>query len=322
MNPALKWMPLVVSIALVATGCARDGYYHDRNIDYVDAEPSAPLVLPESRDMARYGNAMPVPEASGDFVPSDEGFSAPRPDEVARSRLRDYVERRDIGEDSWLVVNAQPNTIWPQLEDFARRQGLNVTASDPSRGILETQQARLSVRPGLLRGSSVVRCEQAGRAYADCLSSLSNYLGGQSQTASTASALASQRMANEPERVYLDRHNDEWLLVLGVGPELAWAELGYQLESNFNQGNRELLLESDAASRDFLVEYLPRDERERGFFSGFFGPDAEKMTRRLRLVLVPSGSDRTLVRVSNEGERELSSDDTREFLERVASLLR
>lgn len=321
MNPALKWMPLVVSIALVATGCAREGYYHDRNIDYVEATSSAPLVLPESRDESRYGNTMPVPQSSSDFVASEDGFSAPRPEEVTRSRRSGDVERRDIAGDSWLVVNAAPNMVWPQLEDFARRQGMNVTASDPRRGVLDTTRGRLSVRSGLRSGSSEVRCEQAGRPHADCLASLNNYLSGQSQTAS-ASALASQQMAYDPDRVRLDYRNDEWLLVLDAEPQQAWAELGYQLESHFNQEGRELLLERNSGARDFVVEYKTRSEREGGFLSTLLSPVTDQSPARLRLTLEPAGSNQTVVRVSNESERDFSSDDTRELLERVAALLR
>lgn len=321
MNPALKWMPLVVSIALVAAGCARDGYYHDRNIDYVEAERVEPLVLPETRNTARYGDAMPVPEASSDFAASSGKFSAPRPDEVTRSRQRDYVERRDIDEDSWLVVNAAPDVVWTQLEDFTRRQGLNVTGGDPSRGVMETTQGRFVVRPGVQAGASEVRCERAGRPEENCLASFGNYLSGQSQTAS-ASAMASQQRAGEPERVRLDRQGDEWLLLVDVDPQQVWSELSYQLEANFDQENREMLLERDPQRNDFLVEYMTQTERGRGFISIVFSPDVRQTAQRLRLSLESADGNRTLVRLTNESEKPLTPEDSREFLGRVAALLR
>lgn len=318
MNPALKWMPLVVSIALVATGCARDGYYHDRNIDYAKAGSSAPLVLPESRDRTRYGNAMPVPETSREFAAADDGFSAPRPPAGMGSARRDYVERRSLDQDSWLVVDAVPDTVWPRLEDFARRQGLSVSSSDPARGVLETAQGRLSVRHGVQAGSSEVRCERGGQVHADCLESLSNYLSGQSQT---ASALATQQRSNEPQHMRLERQDEGWLLVLRAAPEQVWTELSYQLEEHFDRENREVLLERNAESRDFLVEYMTESERQRGFLSIVFSPDVRQMTQQLRLTLEPAGGE-TLVRVINESERAFTPDDSREFLERVAALLR
>ena len=46
MNPASKLLPLTVVVALLASGCARDGYYYDRNEEYRDARMTEPLVLP------------------------------------------------------------------------------------------------------------------------------------------------------------------------------------------------------------------------------------------------------------------------------------
>ncbi|WP_043528145.1 outer membrane protein assembly factor BamC [Litchfieldella xinjiangensis] len=321
MNPALKWMPLVVSIALVATGCAREGYYHDRNIDYTEAERSTPLVLPESRNTARYGDAMPIPDANREFVSSGGRFSAPRPDDVTRTRQRDYVQRRDTGTGSWLVVNAAPATVWTQLEDFARRQGLQVTERDPNRGVIETSQGRLYVRPGVQTGASEVRCEQAGQVNETCLSSLGNFLSGQSQTAS-ASALARQQAVAEPDRVRLEQRGDDWVLVMDVDVEQAWNEIGYQLESHFTQENRELLLERDATQRDFLVEYMTESERDRGVISIIFSPDVRQTSQQLRLSLEAAGDGQTVVRVENESERAFTAEDEQEFLGRVEDLLR
>lgn len=320
MNPALKWMPLVVSIALVAAGCARDGYYHDRNIDYVEAERADPLVLPETRNTSRYGDAMPVPDASRDFASSSGKFSAPRPDEVARTRQRDFVQSRTVDQDRWLVVNARPDTVWTQLEDFTRRQGINITDVDPSRGVMETTQGRLVVRPGVQTGVSEVRCERAGGPDENCLASLGNYLSGQSQTAS-ASAMASQQRADEPRRVRLDQQGNDWVVTVEADPEQTWAELSHQLEANFDQENRERLLERDAERNDFLVEYMTQTERGRGFISIVFSPDVRQTAQRLRVALEPAEGNRTLIRVVNESEKPLTPEDTREFLGRVAALL-
>ena len=51
---ALKWVPLALAAAVALSGCARDGFYHDRNLDYTEAAPAPPLVLPETRNTQRY----------------------------------------------------------------------------------------------------------------------------------------------------------------------------------------------------------------------------------------------------------------------------
>lgn len=321
MNPALKWMPLVVSIALVTAGCARDGYYHDRNIDYVDAQQSQPLRLPDSRDTSRYRDAMPVPEARGEFVASEERFRAPRPDSVARGGQRDFVETRESGSDRWLLVNADVSDVWTRLEEFSRRQGLNVTDNQPERGILATSEATFNVQPGIRTGSSEVRCEQGGTTHTECLVALNQYLSAESQTAS-ASALASQRAQQQQETVRLERSDDSWALLLATDISRAWAEMEYQLGRNFTQENRELLLESDPDSRDFLIEYMTASERNRGVFSIVFSADVSQSAQWLRLSLDQAPSGETRVQVVNESDRALSADDARELLDRVAALLR
>ncbi len=322
MNSALKWMPLVAAVALATTGCAREGYFDDRNIDYVQARSSAPLTLPDSRDTRRYRDAMPVPQAAGDFRETDARFSAPSPQRLAAGRAneRDFVERRDIGQDSWLVVGADPGTVWPQLEDFARTRGLAIVASDSSRGVLETSQARLSVRQGLRAGDSEVRCDRAGAPVAACLASLEDFFGARSASAS-ASSLAAQRLATE-DRLQLEQQGDDWVVRIPLEIDRTWAELSYQLEQDFTVEERRELLESDPDARDFLISYMTETERNRNPIQIVFSPDVRQMSQQIHLVLESTGPERTVLRAVNASERAFSPSDQRELLERVASLLR
>lgn len=322
MNSALKWMPLAAALALVTTGCAREGYFHDRNIDYSEARSSAPLMLPDSRDTRRYRDAMPVPQAAGDFRATGSRFSAPSPQRLATGRAteRDFVERRDIGQDSWLVVGADPGAIWPQLEDFARTRGLDIVSSDSSRGVIETSQARLSVRQGLRASDSEVRCDRAGAPIAACLEGLEDFFGARSATAS-ASSLAAQRLATE-DRLQIEQQGDDWVVRIPLEIDRTWAELSYQLEQDFTVEERRELLESDPTAHDFLISYMTRTERDRNPLQIVFSPDVRQMSQQIRLVLESSGPERTVLRAVNASERDFLPSDQRELLERVASLLR
>jgi outer membrane protein assembly factor BamC len=321
MNSALKWLPLVAAIALA--GCARpDGYYHDRNVDYAEARGSSPLVLPETRDSQRYRDAMPVPEAAGEFRAPDGRFRAPSPQPLGAGRAveRDFVERRDIGRDSWLVIGTDPGSVWPQLEDFARTRGLGVVASDSSRGVIETQQARLSVRQGLRAGDSEVRCDQGGAPVAACLEALEQYFGARSATASSSS-LAAQRLAGE-ERLHLTQQGEEWVVQVPLDIDRTWAELSHQLELDFTVEERRELLERDPEAHDFLISYMTVTERNRNPLQIVFSPDVRQMHQQIRLVLESAGPDQTVLRAENASERGFSPEDQRELLERVAGLLR
>jgi outer membrane protein assembly factor BamC len=321
MNSALKWLPLVAAVALA--GCARpDGYYHDRNVDYAEARIAPALILPETRDPQRYRDAMPVPQAAGDFQAPDGRFRAPSPQALGAGRAveRDFVERRTIGRDAWLVVGADPGTVWPQLEDFARSRGLGIQASDSSRGVIETGQARLSVRQGLRAGDSEVRCDQDGAPVGACLDALESFFDARSATAS-ASSLAAQRLAGE-ERLRLVERGDEWVVEVPLDIERTWAELDHQLRQDFTVEERRELLESDPASHEFLISYMTVTERNRNPLQIVFSADVRQMHQQIRLVLESEGPRQTVLRAVNASERGFSPEDQRELLERVSGLLR
>ncbi|SFU84570.1 lipoprotein, NlpB [Halomonas korlensis] len=322
MNSALKWMPLVAVIALVTAGCAREGYYHDRNIDYAEAREGTPLTLPETRNPARYRDAMPVPEANREFHPGEEGFEAPSPQALGggRSVEREFVERRSVGRDSWLIVAADPGTVWPQLESFANTRGLGVTSTDSASGVIETRQARLSLRQGLRAGDSEIRCDQGGTPVVECLDALEQYFSARSASASTSS-LAAQRLAGE-ERVSLEQQGDEWVVAIPLDIDRTWAELSYQLEQEFTVEERRELLESDPQAHDFLISYMTLTERNRNPLQVVFSADVRQMSQQIRLVLESTGPEQTVLRAVNASERDFTSGDQRELLERVAGLLR
>ncbi len=319
MNSALKWLPLVAAIALA--GCARDsGYYHDRNVDYAEARTAPALTLPETRDLQRYRDAMPVPQAAGEFREPDGRFQAPSPQALGAGRAaeRDFVERRAIGEDAWLVVGADPSSVWPQLEDFARSHGLEVVESDSSRGVIETRQGRLSVRQGLRAGDSELRCDQGGRTVAECLDALERHFGAFS---ASASSLAAQRLADESS-LSLEQRGDDWQVEIPLDIDRAWAELDHQLGQDFTVEERRELLKSDPEGREFLISYMTVTERNRNPLQIVFSPDVRQMHQQIRLVLESEGPEQTVLRAVNASERGFSAEDQRELLERVAGLLR
>ncbi|MCE8016421.1 lipoprotein, NlpB [Halomonas sp. MCCC 1A17488] len=316
-------MPLVALAALATAGCAREGFYDDRNIDYVKAQRSAPLVLPQGRNEQRYRDAMPVPEAQGRLHTDGERFRAPSPERLPASREveRDFVERREVGSDRWLVVGADPGMVWPQLQDFARARGLQVQASDDARGVLETAQGRLSVRQGLRAGDSEVRCDQNGRPVAACLDALEQHFSARSESASAAS-LAGQQISREDRLRFEQLASGEWVVRIPLDIDRVWAELNHQLEADFSVENRRELLEQNPEQHDFLVSYMTASERGRGMLQIILSPDVRQMPQEIRLVLESDGPERTTLRAVNESERRFTEGDARELLERVSSLLR
>ncbi|MBB3190636.1 lipoprotein-34 [Halomonas cerina] len=321
MSAALKWMPLTAVIALALAGCAREGYYDDRQADYVEAEESAPLVLPDARESRRYRDAMPVPEAAVPLQTRGDAFEAPRPQPLSAARGLEAgaVERREIGEQRWLVVGAEPAAVWPELERFARLRGLEVVNRDSARGVLETDQVRLVVHPGLRPGVSEVRCEQGGRPVSRCLQALSRHLASR-HVAASASSLATQPVGDYP-RPRLMQQGGEWQVMVPVDIDRTWAELSHQLAADFSVAGRRELIERDAKAHTFLVDYMTLSERSTGLL-GTLVSLGQESPQRIRVVLEARGPERTVLRVRPADTDELSAEDRRELLERMASLLR
>jgi len=320
---ALKWIPLALATAMVLSGCARDGFYHDRNLDYADIELGEPLMLPDTRDPRRYGDALPIPRANTlGRVEQVSDVAPPQAMGVGSRMEPEFVERREVGNQAWLVVNAAPSDVWPQLENFIRSRGLNVTAVDADRGRVDTDQGQFRLQRALRAGSTDVRCEQGGQTSADCLDALQDYLEGRSASAGSTSAASwqAQRM-NENDALAFRQQGERWEVVIPQPIERVWAEIKHFIEQDFTVEGERNLLEADVNDYSFLVNYMTLGERNRNPLQIVFSADVRQMSQEIRLQLEESGSD-TVLRAVNASERAFTADDQRELLERIAGYLR
>ncbi|GEN28666.1 hypothetical protein HVA01_23120 [Halovibrio variabilis] len=319
---ALKLIPLALAAAVALSGCAREGFYDDRNLDYTKATPAPPLVLPETRNAQRYRDALPVPQAATQGERLDEAAEIRPPQSLAiGSGLEpDYVERREVGDRTWLVVAADTGTVWPQLEEFVRSRQLNVQQSSASQGVIITPQAEIRLQSALRAGSSEVRCLRGGQTLASCLDALESHLSARSASASLSSSWTAQRLTNE-QTMQVRQQGDEWEVVIPQPIDRVWAELNHYLELDFSQEGQRDLLAADPSAHEFLVEYMTETERNRNPLQIIFSADVRKVSQEILLALESNG-DETILRAINASERAFSADDQRELLERVSGYLR
>ncbi|MBZ9540288.1 outer membrane protein assembly factor BamC [Modicisalibacter tunisiensis] len=315
MKPVFKWMPLVVAVGVVVSGCGGDGYYYDRNDEYRAAEMAPPLELPDSRPTGRYQNAMPVPDVNNDFA-ADGEFEAPRPQPLAGGEEDEapYVQLRKAGNDRWLLVNAAPGGVWPQLQRFVQTRGLTATTQDASRGLIVTPQAELSVRQGLREATSEVRCNGPASEAGECLTALKGYLDATGADTQGVS-LAAQQIGQE-KRVRLQNAGGQWQLVLALPQDRAWSELQYQLENNFT-GDGRRLVDQNRSAGELLIDY--RSSAEDGGWFDWFSSD---QPQRYRLSLSDAGAGRTVVKVARADGKTMGEREAREVLDAVAATLR
>ncbi|HSP31952.1 MAG TPA: lipoprotein, NlpB, partial [Halomonas sp.] len=235
----------------------------------------------------------------------------------------EYVERREVGDQTWLVVAADTGTVWPQLEEFVRSRQLAVQESSASEGIIVTSQADLRLQSALRTGSSEVRCERGGQTMTSCLDELENHLSSRSDSASVSSSWTAQRLTDE-QTLQVRQQGEEWEVVIPQPIDRVWAELNHYLELDFSQEGERDLLAADPSGHEFLVEYMTETERNRNPLQIVFSADVRRMSQEIRLALqsLPSDGDQTILRAINASERALSADDQRELLERVSGYLR
>lgn len=309
-----RFMPLALLTALAVAGCSSDGYYYDRNSEYGDASIAPPLELPDTINRGDYQDSMPVPQASSDFLASDD-FEAPRPQPLATSEQggREFVAMRQSGAARWLAVNAAPAAVWTRLQSFVRDQGLDVQSIDAGKGEITTSQGIISVSQGLRADASEVRCQQGGDVAGSCLNALSGYLAASS--ADSGVSLAAQSLSRD-DRVRLEGRDGTWQVDLALDIERSWAELLYQLQKNFNT-DYQTLTDQDRSRGEFMVDYIPREERDGGWLG--IGGDGDPVPMVLKLR---AENDHTLVTATRADGEETTPALARELLDAVASTLR
>ncbi|WP_456269722.1 outer membrane protein assembly factor BamC [Kushneria sp. AK178] len=306
-----RW--IMVTPLLIALGGCGGGYYHDRNSEYADAEMTPPLELPASRNQARYQNAMPVPQATNDFIRNRDGYEPPRPQTLSTSdRETRFVEPREADGNRWLVVSAAPGAVWPRLQEFVRANGYQVQNIDGSTGQITTDRGVLSVRQGIRNNTTDVYCQQGGSSVDACLSQVSQYLSSSAPQGGVS--MVAQNLSRN-DRVRLESRDGNWRLALALDFPRAWAELAWQLENNYQTDQRRLI-DQNRSERVFTVEYTVRGE---GSWIPFRGSSDE--TQQYLLHVAPADNG-TFVTVTDRAGEPVDQQRTHDLLDGVASILR
>lgn len=136
---------LMVMFSLTLSGCGMffgdDGYFRNREDDYLKADNLAPLDVPASLNKEAPGQLYQVPALTQDdlnFVEDTEHFDVPRPRSLSVNALVERVKIQRLGDERWILVNVQPGRLWPQVSNFLSSNQLRVASTDIDKGLLET----------------------------------------------------------------------------------------------------------------------------------------------------------------------------------------
>lgn len=123
-----------------------EGLILDPDDDYLIAEQSADLVIPEDlRDLSNT-DPFPIPDAPQPHNPRYYPKRPPLPDAIYANDNRDEVRIQALGDRNWLVVPEAPTTVWPKLKQFLADNGITLGLDSPGVGRINTEWLRIEDR--------------------------------------------------------------------------------------------------------------------------------------------------------------------------------
>jgi len=131
--------------ALLALAGCSGNVIEGKKIDYKSASNVKPLDVPADLATPPTSDRYNIPEPSAGTTTASEytegqGVRAPAgPAPVLPPQEKVRLER--AGSQRWLVVNAQPDALWPVIKEFWQDNGFLIDTESPQTGIMETDWA-------------------------------------------------------------------------------------------------------------------------------------------------------------------------------------
>ena len=150
---------ITLSFLLQLTGCSGEGgFVRERRVDYRQARTLERLEVPPDLTQveARGGGSLAPTSALGTATYSS--FTSGQADETSKAGASllprpDSLRVEHDGARRWLVVEGEPEKIWPAVREFWLHQGFLIKREDPRLGIIETEWAenRADIPQGAIR---------------------------------------------------------------------------------------------------------------------------------------------------------------------------
>ena len=153
----------LTTLALTLTACGSvpkvDEMVTDRKVEYKQSREGAPLEVPPDLTSSSLDDTMRVPDINPESTATYSDYSGERGgSRVLRNAavLPDLenvqVERQ--GNKRWLLIQGDPEQVWPKMREFWLANGWLIKMEDPRVGILETDWAenRADIPQDIIRG--------------------------------------------------------------------------------------------------------------------------------------------------------------------------
>ncbi|WP_439509560.1 outer membrane protein assembly factor BamC [Marinimicrobium koreense] len=136
---------LLVGLSFTLSGCSalfgEEGYFRNREDDYLKAASLDPLKVPDHLNAETVGKLYEVPELTQEdvaYAQDTEAFEAPRPEALSATALVERVKIQRLDDDRWILVNVDPAELWPRIRAFLADNNLQVASTDTDLGLMET----------------------------------------------------------------------------------------------------------------------------------------------------------------------------------------
>ncbi|HVY06356.1 MAG TPA: outer membrane protein assembly factor BamC [Burkholderiales bacterium] len=143
-----------LAAALALAGCLLAGcsgtLIEGKKIDYKSAGNVKPLNVPEDLSKPPTSDRYNIPESSSGSATASEyaaegpGARAGAPGQAAPAAvlpLQDKVRFERAGSQRWLVVDADPDALWPIIKEFWQDNGFLIDVESQKTGVMETDWA-------------------------------------------------------------------------------------------------------------------------------------------------------------------------------------
>ena len=152
---------LISILSFLLSSCSY--FLTDHKNDYLKEKQEKALVIPEDLDSRPIVDYYPINSLSQNNVGSE--YDIPMPQQVFSSGTSNEVRMHKLGEIRWVYVETLPSSAWPMMNDFWVTSGYGLSKSDPTSGIIESdnlgsseQEAKLvmKVEHGIRQASSEI----------------------------------------------------------------------------------------------------------------------------------------------------------------------
>ncbi|MCV6605384.1 MAG: outer membrane protein assembly factor BamC [Porticoccaceae bacterium] len=308
------------------SGCSLFGdTFRDRSNDYQLAEETVDINVPENSVDGAIAELYPIPAIPDDSIVPGK-FRVPRPQRASLAAFEKQVKIQSLSGKSWVLVQASPDRVWPEIRNVLTRNGILVESLNAKAGLIETvwvnykededysHRYRLKVEPGVQFNSTEVsvlhsNAPKGDERITDWPQTSSDKAKEKELRQLVAEALAgdignssvsllAQTIGGEAKVEVHNARGEQPYVLIKLDYPRSWGSVAYSLNDRDGSGAFSIV-DQDRSAGIFYVRYKELDEKG-GWFSSWFSSDDDKEIRRVDYHVTTTQVERGVeVRIAN-----------------------